>query len=413
MTISAHSGCSPASDPIIPGGAIKPKLMPSQHRINVSSGRPLEGLAHYSRALRVGAVVLQSGTTAIDREGNVLGDTVTAQIEAILKLARDSMGAAQGVFEDVVRARLYVTDNTVLDEAGRAFDRAFAGINPAIMLVPICQLARPAQLIEIELEAVDGAAATAQHIDASECVDYGTGAVVVGGRILVGGIASSSTSATAQTDQALNAVLSLLDRAGGTSDDLVGIKFFVTDISRSAEIISRAGSILGSVKPTVTIIGIPPLLDAEVGLIVEAEGVIGAGRRRLNTPHPRFPAFSRSVCVDEHIYLSNFEPLNESASVQHAGDWAAQIDYCIENLGSTLEQLGASLDDVVMRRFFTRAGAEMNRVYGEGPGWFAATRPTALGCRIVSHLDDESLISVEAHALRGAGENIDWRTIDV
>jgi hypothetical protein len=28
-------------------------------------------------------------------------------------------------------------------------------------------------------------------------------------------------------------------------------------------------------------------------------------------------------------------------------------------------------------------------------------------------LDDESLISVEAHALRGAGENIDWRTIDV
>ena len=39
--------------------------MTPARRINVASGRPLESLAHYSRALRVGDTVLQSGTTAI------------------------------------------------------------------------------------------------------------------------------------------------------------------------------------------------------------------------------------------------------------------------------------------------------------------------------------------------------------
>ena len=45
--------------------------MSTHRRINVASGRQLEQTAHYSRALRVDDTVLQSGTTAIDRQGNV------------------------------------------------------------------------------------------------------------------------------------------------------------------------------------------------------------------------------------------------------------------------------------------------------------------------------------------------------
>ena len=47
--------------------------MADYRRINVDSGRPLEPLANYSRAMRVGDMVLQSGTTAIDKLGNVIG----------------------------------------------------------------------------------------------------------------------------------------------------------------------------------------------------------------------------------------------------------------------------------------------------------------------------------------------------
>ena len=71
--------------------------MTSLRRINVDSGRPLEALAHYSRALRAGDTVLQSGTTAIDRQGNVRGEgDVAAQVDAIMRIAEWSMGQAGG-----------------------------------------------------------------------------------------------------------------------------------------------------------------------------------------------------------------------------------------------------------------------------------------------------------------------------
>ena len=67
--------------------------MGTYRRINVASGRPLEKLAHYSRAVRVGDMVLQSGTTAIDRQGSVrgVGDAVR-QVETIMTIAEWSMG---------------------------------------------------------------------------------------------------------------------------------------------------------------------------------------------------------------------------------------------------------------------------------------------------------------------------------
>ena len=384
--------------------------MPSHGRINVSSGRPLESLAHYSRTLRVADVVLQSGTTALDRDGTVLGENVSDQIDAILKLARESMGAAEGVFENVVRARLYVTGSEHLEEAGRAFDLAFADISPAITLVPICQLARPAQLIEIELEAVDG---EAERISSTETAAIGSAAVSSGGRILIGGITGRLGTIMEQTNFALNSVRQLVARAGGAIEDLVGLKIFTTELPRSAEIFSEIGVVLARVKPTVTLIGIPPLADSNVGLMVDAEAVIGAGAIRRDRPHPELPMFSESVLVNDQIYLSNVSPIDQSGSVLYLGDWAAQIDHCIGHLESVLKQLDSSLDDVIVRRYFTRAGADMNRIYGEGPGWFAANRPTALGCRITGHLQNDALVSVDAHAVRGAGENIDRRTIEV
>ena len=79
--------------------------MGTYRRINVASGRRLEKLAHYSRAVRAGDRVFQAGTTAIDREGNVVGEgDITKQVEAIMRIAEWSMGKAGGKLEDVVRS---------------------------------------------------------------------------------------------------------------------------------------------------------------------------------------------------------------------------------------------------------------------------------------------------------------------
>ena len=52
------------------------------------------------------------------------------------------------------------------DDAMRAFGRHFSDIRPAVTLVEIARLARPTQLIEIEAEAIVGAAASRRELSA-------------------------------------------------------------------------------------------------------------------------------------------------------------------------------------------------------------------------------------------------------
>ena len=383
-------------------------------RINVSSGRPLEAKAQYSRALRIGDLVLQSGTTAIDRDGNVLGDDVETQIAAILDIARESMGAADGVFEDVVRARLYVKGRENLDRAEHAFGRAFADVGPAVTVIPISALARPAQLIEIELVAVDNAASLADRAKTMAVGQSSTDsspAVRMGNKIMLGGIAPIERLPVDAVHQAITSLRQKIAGAGGIFADLVSLKFYGTDVTQAPLLATAAESDLDGVKPVVTILGVPSLADDRAPLVIEAETYAGAGKHGRTTAHPEWPMFAQTVSVDDEIYVSNICPLDRTGAVERPGDWAAQQDLCVAKLQSALQDIGASLDDVIVRRYFTLAGAEMNRDYGEGPAWFKATRPTALGCRIAGYSHAEILFSLEAHAVRGAGRDIEWRTL--
>ena len=63
---------------------------------------------------------------------------------------------------------------------------------------------------------------------------------------------------------------------------------------------------------------------------------------------------------------------------------------------------------MVRRRISTVAEAEQNRPYGEGPGWFADSRPVSMGCRIAGLAQPEMLVEVDAVAVRGAHRGIEW-----
>jgi len=383
-------------------------------RINVDSGRPLEAKAHYSRALRVGSNVMQSGTTAIDRDGNVLGSDVDTQIRAILDIARGSMAAAEGQFDDIVRARLYVVGSDLLSGAIASFNDALTESSPALTCVPVSRLARPEQLIEIELEATDGAAAMAAPIldptDGENIIGPARG-LRLGDRIVLGGICSDAASLPAQIDDALGCTGTLVETGGGSAADLVAIRLFVTGATSMPDVTDAVAERLGPVRPVLTRLAVPPFANADHRIMVEAEAVIGAGASGVATPHPNLPGFSETLRVGEHIYLSQIEPVAPNGRVIAADDWAAQRDACSAGLEAVLEGIGASLDDVVVRRFFTRADTLMNRGYGDGPGWFAATRPAALGCRIEQLPLAGAVLNLEAHAVLGAGTGIEWRKL--
>ncbi len=392
-------------------------------RINVASGRQLEQLAHYSRALRAGDMVLQSGTTAIDREGRVRGEgDVAAQVDAIMKIAAWSMGKAGGRLSDVVRARIYVTDAALADQAARALARYMKDARPASTLVQINRLARPGQLIEIELDALDGAAASARRISSGRSIEeiYAySRALRVGDRVFISGTTALNAQGQVegpgdmyrQTRATMDTILRALDQAGGTPADIVYSKTFVTDLSKVGDYTRAWLDALGDVRPTSTLLGIPALLRPDMLVEIEVEAVIGAARTRrdIYTEHGREKprGYARAVEVGDLVYVSGCTSMSSAGEPQAAGDWARQYDLAHDVIGWALGQAGASMDDVVRRRTFTVDSAEQNRPYGQGPAYFARSRPTSLGCRIAGLARPELLVEVEVAAVKGAHAGIE------
>ena len=398
--------------------------MGTYRRINVASGRPLEHLAHYSRALRVGDMVLQSGTTAIDTEGNVIGEgDIAKQVDAIMEIAQATMGQAGGRLEDVVRSRIYVTDIALADQAGRALGKYFRDIRPASTLVQVSRLARPTQLIEIELDAVDGAMERAERISSGRPTEEAYGysrAVRVDERIFISGttalndrgVVDGQGDLEKQTQNTLATIEWAVEQAGGTLADLVYTKTFVTDMSEADTQTQTRLDALGEVRPTATLLGIPALIRPEMLVEIEAEAIIGASKTRQDIftekQRERARGYARAVAVGDVVHVSGCTSIDADGEVQAPDDWARQYDLCHETIRWALAEAGAGLDDVVRRRIFTVDAAEQNRPYGEGPGWFADSRPVSMGCRIAGLAQPEMLVEVDAVAIKGAHADIEW-----
>ena len=392
-------------------------------RINVSSGRALEAQAHYSRALRVGDTVLQAGTTSIDRDGKVRGQgDAAAQVDAIFAIAEWAMAKAGGRLDDVVRGRIYVTDIAVADAAARAIARRLRTARPASTLVQVAGLARPEMLVEIELEAVDGAASTAQRIGSGRKIedDYAySRALRVGDRVYISGSTALNARGTVdgpgdmytQTRATLDTIFKALAEAGGTPADIVYTKSWFTDTSKMADYTRAWLEAFGDGRPTSTTLGTPGLIRPEMLIEIEAEAVIGAAKTRRDgytqqqREKPR--GYARTVTVGDRIYMSGCTDLDAAGNVQAAGDWAAQYDHAMDTVKWSLEQAGSSLDDIVRRQTFTVQAAQVNRPPGQGPSYFATSRPASMGCRIAGLARPELLVEIEVMAVKGAGRDIE------
>jgi enamine deaminase RidA (YjgF/YER057c/UK114 family) len=397
--------------------------MAPSRRINVASGRTLESQAHYSRVVRAGDLVLVSGTTAIDRQGNVRGvGDVAKQVDAIMTIAKWGLEKAGSRLEDVVRNRMYVTDVAIAGDAARAVARCFRVVRPAATLVQVSALARPEQLIEIELDAVDGAAKTARRISSGRAIEdefaYSR-AVRVGDRVFIsgttalgaGGVVAGVGDVYRQTRSTMETVFAALAEAGGQPGDLVYGKTFLTDVPSQAADYTRAWvEAMGDVRHASTLLGIPALLSPDMLVEIETDAIIGAAASRrdiyLMEQRERPRGYARAVAVGDVIHVSGCTAISLTGRVEAEGDWAAQTDLANEGIKRALAQAGATLDDVVRRRAFTIASATVNRPYGQGPAIFASARPASTGCRISGLARPELLVEIEAIAVKGAGAGI-------
>jgi enamine deaminase RidA (YjgF/YER057c/UK114 family) len=119
----------------------------------ISSGGPWESVLGYSRATKAGPFVHVSGTTAtvdgvLQHEGDAYGQTKVAY--QVIEKALAQVGYS---LEDVVRVRIYLTNEADMDAAGKANGELFADIRPALTILAGVKFINPQMLVEIEVDA--------------------------------------------------------------------------------------------------------------------------------------------------------------------------------------------------------------------------------------------------------------------
>jgi 2-iminobutanoate/2-iminopropanoate deaminase len=146
---------------------------------------------------------------------------------------------------------------------------------------------------------------------------------------------------------------------------------------------------------------LPPL--ALLALLVltatAAAGQQAAEVRRI-TLGPDGPPYSPAVQVDNTIWLSGMVGVSDGRLV--AGGIQAETRQTLENIRSTLAELGATMDDVVKCTVFLvdiKEWAALNEVYAT---FFPRHKParSALG---VAGLPFDARIEIECMAVLGAG----------
>jgi enamine deaminase RidA (YjgF/YER057c/UK114 family) len=115
---------------------------------------PFEGRFGFSRIVRVGGFVLVGGTTSIDEDGVVRGETPYEQTVLVLEKIGRELARTRASLADVVQTHVYVTDISRAEEVGRAHGEMLGHVRPLMTMVEVSGLIDPRMLVEIEAVAV-------------------------------------------------------------------------------------------------------------------------------------------------------------------------------------------------------------------------------------------------------------------
>ncbi len=109
----------------------------------------------YSYAIRAGDTLYLAGQVSLDVNGNVVGDTVTAQARQVWKNISSVLAAAGSSIADVVKVTYYMQDIREIADEIHVRKEVFAGRPyPAVTAVQVAALGLQGLKMEVDVIAV-------------------------------------------------------------------------------------------------------------------------------------------------------------------------------------------------------------------------------------------------------------------
>ncbi len=191
--------------------------------------------------MRVGDRVFVSGTTALSARGVVEGKgDLYRQTRHTMDTILSALAEAGAAREDIVYTKTFLTDLGRSADYTRAWLEALGDVRPTSTLLGIPALVLPEMMIEIEAEAIIGAAKTRRDIYTQQQREKPRGyarAVEVGDWIWVSGCTSMNAAGepqaagdwAAQTDLSIETARWALAQAGASLDDVVRRRTFTVE----------------------------------------------------------------------------------------------------------------------------------------------------------------------------------------
>ncbi|WP_300604399.1 RidA family protein [Trebonia sp.] len=131
-------------------------------------------------------------------------------------------------------------------------------------------------------------------------------------------------------------------------------------------------------------------------------------RRRVSSgvPFEQAVGYSRAVAAGDFIFVSGCTSIADG-KVVHEGDMTRQAGQALLNVGAALEQLGATLADVVRTRIYVTDISRWAEVGEAHRLAFADAPPATTMVQVAALIDPRMLVEIEAVAHREGGPGED------